>query len=706
MTTYKTGNPIGSANPKDLHDNSQNLDKAVNSQESTWEDRLGVVRPTLKSAVDPTGLVQEAVGAAERAEAAAAAASLAAGVYPDTNTIVNGGDGFDPVPQGHFASVPSEELGGFLDLYKVEAGQAIYIDTYPNATAVKDAIKALPIALTASGRGTWEFYNDDSAFPGYFAIDLNGHVLADLLSQVATTSMFEFHNGDVNDFVQVVVGTNLEIVLGWDTEGNLSVSGLKIPDQEGGPEPELLPYMDDSNLRAVGAEDVFCADLSGLVVSGVFPASGNRVRAIVSVPGLSEKTTVSVSPGSGLLIPDNSKTLHVIIGVGQSLLVGANSEESMISTQALFPESVLMFTSSVYSDIRMGDTTSSGQPAQPLDPGTLVGFEPLVARRAASGPRGETVIETMANTLAFESQAIGAQFKSLSYTAGVGGTAYAGLKKGNQIYENMLIALRKAKVLADEQGWKIVVDAVVCKHGEADSGSTTYKDALLEWRSDISSDVRQITGQFSEVHFILSQPSTFTTATPRAALAMLDLHNENPLFHLACPDYAIGAEDYYTDLLHMKGPGYAQVGSYMARSWKGSLWAVGGKAKVLQMVSATRAGRNVQVLFDVPVKPLQIDTATVQEQEDYGFRFFDSTGQIPISNVTINTDGESVSIELAAEPSGSQERLDYALKPQTNPRTQERMPRGNICDSSVEKSIHNDRPMKNWAVHQQIELNG
>lgn len=71
MTTYNTGNPIGSANPKDLYDNSQNLDKAVNSQESTWEDRFGVVRPTLKSAVDPTGLVQEAVGAAERAEEAA-----------------------------------------------------------------------------------------------------------------------------------------------------------------------------------------------------------------------------------------------------------------------------------------------------------------------------------------------------------------------------------------------------------------------------------------------------------------------------------------------------------------------------------------------------------------------------------------------------------------------------------------------------------
>src|ERR1700712_2134132 len=39
MTTYNTGNPLGSTAVKDLYDNAQNLDIAVNSSELTWLDR-------------------------------------------------------------------------------------------------------------------------------------------------------------------------------------------------------------------------------------------------------------------------------------------------------------------------------------------------------------------------------------------------------------------------------------------------------------------------------------------------------------------------------------------------------------------------------------------------------------------------------------------------------------------------------------------
>lgn len=49
MTTYNTGNPLGSADPRDLFDNAENLDGAVNSTTSdTWVDRLGVTRKTYR----------------------------------------------------------------------------------------------------------------------------------------------------------------------------------------------------------------------------------------------------------------------------------------------------------------------------------------------------------------------------------------------------------------------------------------------------------------------------------------------------------------------------------------------------------------------------------------------------------------------------------------------------------------------------------
>src|SRR5690606_37719897 len=44
MTTYSTGNPIGSTAVQDLYDNAENLDIALHTPETTWVDRLGKTR--------------------------------------------------------------------------------------------------------------------------------------------------------------------------------------------------------------------------------------------------------------------------------------------------------------------------------------------------------------------------------------------------------------------------------------------------------------------------------------------------------------------------------------------------------------------------------------------------------------------------------------------------------------------------------------
>lgn len=77
MTTYNTGNPIGSTDARDLYDNAQNLDTAINSTAATFKDRLGATRPTLASAIDPTGIAQQAATSAGAAETATAAAEAA-----------------------------------------------------------------------------------------------------------------------------------------------------------------------------------------------------------------------------------------------------------------------------------------------------------------------------------------------------------------------------------------------------------------------------------------------------------------------------------------------------------------------------------------------------------------------------------------------------------------------------------------------------
>lgn len=126
MTTYKTGNPIGSADPKDLYDNAENLDTALNSQGNTWADRFGVTRPTYQSAIDPTGLVQDAVGAAVRAEAAADAATVAGRVF-DTPE-----DGLAETGIGQYFSVPASDAQDALILYRNSGGNALEIKRYPS----------------------------------------------------------------------------------------------------------------------------------------------------------------------------------------------------------------------------------------------------------------------------------------------------------------------------------------------------------------------------------------------------------------------------------------------------------------------------------------------------------------------------------------------------------------------------------------------
>lgn len=57
--SYDTGNPIGSKSPKDLYDNAENFDEAVNDRSSTeWTDRFGYTRKTwsgIEQSVDEIG---------------------------------------------------------------------------------------------------------------------------------------------------------------------------------------------------------------------------------------------------------------------------------------------------------------------------------------------------------------------------------------------------------------------------------------------------------------------------------------------------------------------------------------------------------------------------------------------------------------------------------------------------------------------------
>ncbi len=177
--SYDTGNPVPSKDPRDLVDNAENLDEAVNGTGDSWTDRLGNSRPTLKrleddypqagvdadraeAAKDEAEVAQAAAEAAqsgaETAESNAAtsassaatsetnaatsasdaqtyadAAANAGGIYEDTTA------GLAATSEGDYFYVPSSEDGELLILYLHDTGGvATEIGASPAAGVIDD----------------------------------------------------------------------------------------------------------------------------------------------------------------------------------------------------------------------------------------------------------------------------------------------------------------------------------------------------------------------------------------------------------------------------------------------------------------------------------------------------------------------------------------------------------------------------------------
>ncbi len=130
MTTYKTGNPLGSKDPQDLYDNAENMDLAVNDPvPGEWTDRLGKKRknmaavelsaPLAADAADRAAASAAESSASETRAATAAEIAAAAGRVYSTSTA-----GRDAVQPGQYYWVESVLDRAVLELWKNVGGVA------------------------------------------------------------------------------------------------------------------------------------------------------------------------------------------------------------------------------------------------------------------------------------------------------------------------------------------------------------------------------------------------------------------------------------------------------------------------------------------------------------------------------------------------------------------------------------------------------
>ena len=171
MTTFNTGNPIGSTDARDRSDNSENLDLAVNSLSQTFVDRLSVTRDTLegiyqKSAYYRAGTFDAgytltnnrqtlAYGNIEYSWSGALPKVVAAGSTPETSGGIGAGawvDRTDVTLRGEL----TENGSSISDISKIKQTEKLITFRYSEYTT----LSALVSAITSSGVSSVEIIFD------------------------------------------------------------------------------------------------------------------------------------------------------------------------------------------------------------------------------------------------------------------------------------------------------------------------------------------------------------------------------------------------------------------------------------------------------------------------------------------------------------------------------------------------------------------
>jgi hypothetical protein len=289
-------------------------------------------------------------------------------------------------------------------------------------------------------------------------------------------------------------------------------------------------------------------------------------------------------------------------------------------------------------------------------------------------------------------------FQLFACASGQSSQSVASLSKGGQYYSRLISNISSANSIADSIGQTFSMGSILWTQGEADYTAATsyydYRNALVQLINDANTDVDSITGQSTNVPFIMGQcASQNRTAAgminPVVALADLDLAKTDSNFTIATPMYMF---DYLVDNTHLADTSYRILGGYYGYALKKLM--VDGVKNFLYPVSFTGATNKITIIFNVPVRPLVLDTVRVTNPGSYGFNALDSLGnQIKIKSVAIVSD-TSVLIICARAPSV----ITYAINGTFKKAGRTSGPRGCLRDSQGDSIPFGNWPLHNWCV--------
>lgn len=425
-------------------------------------------------------------------------------------------------------------------------------------------------------------------------------------------------------------------------------------------------------------------------VDGASPRDGApdvRVAEDASASDAATDATVDAADAADAAVRYVPKAYDVnhVLSTGQSLSVGSQGTPLLSTTQ---PFGNLMLSTGVLASAS-----------------TATSFVPLVeaTRETMSSGLANLVWDVAANDVLVGLPAPNDKHRVLVSCHGIGGTAYAGLKKGTVAFANGIAQVTAAKAIADGSMRSYVVRVVTNVHGESDhvARNASYAANLAEWQADYETDVRAITGQTEPIPMLQTQMSSWTKygqATSTIPQQQLDASvASGGKIVMVGPKYTV---EYAPDGVHLTSAGYRHMGEYYAKVYR-RIVLEGKPWEPLRPAQVTLAGDELTVRFLVPVPPLALDTTLVTNPGNFGFEYSDESASPPTIVAVSLVGADSVRIKLSAAPAatatGKVVRYAYTGTPGALGGATTG-PRGNLRDSDTSRSRHGN-PLFNWAVH-------
>jgi hypothetical protein len=377
-----------------------------------------------------------------------------------------------------------------------------------------------------------------------------------------------------------------------------------------------------------------------------------------------------------------------IVGTGQSLSVGAQPSTS---------------TTQPYHNLKLSLGSQGNSIMPPFDPNVaglsmvplVEPIRPLATTFPSAYPAnlyGETPHTAMADQITFLVMAAtsSADYVTVHTVVGESGQGIVELRKNPQppnppvtapmsvgrAYAATLFEASAITRLARAAGKTYGIAVIVMTHGETDSGSSTYRNDLIQLLSDYNADLSTITGQTQRIPMYISQQHAFPNGAGSAGQRPAVNNTEWQLgvdrkgdFVCTGPKYQYPANPN-NDGVHLSAAGYQILGEKVGqvvyeRAVLGHDW------QPLQPTTAERSGRVVTVHFHVPVPPLNWDQALDPPSpaalngvwaNGRGFELRAGGTNLTISSVAVA--GDTVQITAGSDLPASGLVVGYALTSQ------------------------------------------